>query len=279
MFLLDWSAKLNYSSDTIVIGAMLNTTAVAAWTVAQRLSQVAQRLTSQLTSALFPTVVDSDAAQRPDRLQMILVEGTKLSLAFAAPLCVGLIVLADYVVYSWVGRQFSSSVLPTQLLLAVVLVRTSTASASLILRGAGQHKLLTFTNVATAVVNVLLSIALIRPLGLLGVALGTVIPVTLSAVFVIYPAACRRVGLPIGLPLVQAIWPPMWPAMVMVGVLWLGRTWPPTSLFEVSLHLAAAGLVYIVLFVGVAIGAVERRFYWTKLRGVLGRPQGASTAG
>jgi hypothetical protein len=71
----------------------------------------------------------------------------------------------------------------------------------------------------------------------------------------------------------------MWPAMVMVGVLWLGRTWPPTSLFEVSLHLAAAGLVYIVLFVGVAIGAVERRFYWTKLRGVLGRPQGASTAG
>jgi O-antigen/teichoic acid export membrane protein len=267
MLVLDWSAKLNYSSDTIVIGAMLNTTAVAVWTVGQRLAQLAQQLTNQLNDALFPNVVDSDAVQRHDRLQMILVQGTKLSLALAAPLCLGLIVLADPLIHSWVGAKFSASVLPMQIMLTVVLVRGCTSSATLILRGAGQHKLLAYTNAATAGVNVLLSVALVRPLGLLGVALGTLIPIGVSAVFVVYPAACRRVGLPVRRALVEGIWPAAWPAVIMLGVLWLGRRLPSTGLIEVALHLAVGGLVYMGLFLGLAIGADQRRFYWTKLRG------------
>jgi O-antigen/teichoic acid export membrane protein len=278
MLVLDWSAKLNYSSDTIIIGAMLDTTAVAIWTVGQRLSQVAQQLTRQLSDALFPNVVDSDAAQRQDRLQLILMQGTKLSLALATPLCLGLIVLADPLIHAWVGTQFSTSVLPTQILLMVVLVRVSTASANLILRGAGQHRLLTYTNATTAIVNILLSIALIRPFGLVGVALGTLMPVSVSSAFVLYPAACRRVGLSVWRPLVQAMLPAMWPGAIMIVLLWLGRRVPPTSLVEVALHLAIGGLVYMGLFLGVAIGTDERRFYWTKLRDLLPRQRRAPAA-
>ena len=271
MAVLDWSAKLNYSSDTMVIGAMLDTTTIALWTVGQRITQLAQQLTSQLNGALFPAVVDSDASQRQDQLQLILIQGTKLSLALAAPLCVGLISLADPLIRRWVGPQFSPSVLPLQIMLTIVLVRNVTASANLILRGAGQHRLLTYTNAATAVVNVLLSIALVRPLGLLGVALGTLIPVTASGLLVLYPAACRRVHVPLSRPLVQAIWPAMWPAVIMAAVLRLGRGVPPANLFEVALHLAVGGLVYVALFVGLAIGAEERRFYRTKLRAIIAR--------
>jgi O-antigen/teichoic acid export membrane protein len=190
-------------------------------------------------------------------------------LALAAPLCLGLITLADPLIHSWVGTRFSASILPTQIMLTVVLVRISTASANLILKGAGEHRMLAYTNAATAVVNLLLSIALVRPLGLLGVALGTLIPVSVSAIFVLYPAACRRVGIPIRRPIVDAIWPAMWPAMFMVGLLWLGRNLPLTRLYEVALHLAVGGLVYVALFIGFAIGAEERRFYWMKLRGIV----------
>lgn len=271
MLVLDWSAKLNHSADPLVIGAILDTTAVAVWTVAQRLTQFAQYLTNQLNDALFPNVVDSDAAQRADRLQAILLQGTKLSLALAAPLCLGLIMLAEPLIFSWVGPEFTGSVLPTQILLAVVLVRISTASANLILRGAGQHRLLAWTNATTAAVNILLSIILIRPFGLVGVALGTLIPISLAAAFVLYPAACRRVSLPLARPLVQAIWPPMWPALVMGALLWLGRALSPTGLFEVGLQLAIGGLVYFGLFIALAIRLEERRFYWTKVRGLFGR--------
>jgi O-antigen/teichoic acid export membrane protein len=271
MLVLDWSAKLNYSSDTVVIGAMLDTTAVAVYTVSQRLAQLAQQLTSQMNDALFPNVVDSDAAQRHDRLQAILVQGTKVSLALGTPLCLGLIMLAGPLINSWVGAQFSASILPTQILLTVVLVRVSTASANLILKGAGQHKLLTYTNAATAVVNVLLSIVLARTLGIVGVALGTLLPVSASAAFVLYPAACRRVGVPVRRTIVEAVWPASWPAAIMMAVLWLGARRAPVHLLDVAIQLAVAGLVYVVLFVGLAIGTEERRFYVAKLWSFVGR--------
>ena len=269
MLVLDLSAKLNYSVDTIVIGAMLDTTAVAVWTVGQRLFLVAQQLTNQLNDALFPSVVDSDAAQRQDRLQLILLQGTKLSLAIAAPLSLGLIVVADPLIRSWVGPQFTGAVLPTQILLTVVLVRITGASANMILKGTDGYRLLTYANAATAVVNLLLSVMLVRPLGLPGVALGTLIPVSLSSLLVLYPAACRRVGLPLTRPLVQAIWPAMWPAAVMMGMLWLARGWLPHGLLGVALHLAAGGLLYFLLFAGLAIGPEERRLYYRKLRSLV----------
>jgi O-antigen/teichoic acid export membrane protein len=272
MLVLDWSAKLNYSADALVIGAMLNTTAIAVWTIGQRLAQMAQQLTNQLNDTLFPAVVDSDAAQRHHRLQLILVQGIKLSLAVAAPLCFGLIIVAEPLVHAWVGPRFADSVVPLQIMLAVVLVRASTSSANLILKGAGQHKLLAGTNAATAVVNVVLSVILIHPLGLTGVALGTLIPVAVSAMFVLYPAACRRVEIPVRRPLVEAIWPALWPAGIMGGVLWLTRDVSVgAQLANVVVRLGIAGLVYLALFIGVSIGADERRFYWTKACRILGR--------
>jgi hypothetical protein len=57
----------------------------------------------------------------------------------------------------------------------------------------------------------------------------------------------------------------------MTAVLRAGRLVPPTNLFEVALHLAVGGLIDAGLFVGVAMGREERRFYWTKLRTVIVR--------
>ena len=64
MAVIDWANKLNYSVDALVIGAFLNTSAVAVWSVGQRLAELTQRLTNQLNDVLFPAVVDNDTAAR-----------------------------------------------------------------------------------------------------------------------------------------------------------------------------------------------------------------------
>ena len=73
--IIDWSNKLNYSIDAIVIGAYMSRAAVALWTVPQRLAEMLQRLTNQLNGVLFPVVVDSDAGEKPERLRAIFVAG------------------------------------------------------------------------------------------------------------------------------------------------------------------------------------------------------------
>jgi hypothetical protein len=103
------------------------------------------------------------------------------------------------------------------------------------------------------------------------VALGTLIPVSVSTLAVMYPAACRRVGLPLAYPFAHGIWPALWPALVMVVLLVLARPLLAHGLVPVALHLAVGGLVYTILFVSVAMDADERRLYWTRARRILAR--------
>jgi O-antigen/teichoic acid export membrane protein len=264
MLVLDWSARLNYSTDTLVIGALLSTSAVAVWTVGQRLALVCQQLTSQLSGSLFPLVVDSDSAARQDRLRLLMTHGTSLSLGSAVPVCVGLSMVAGPVVTAWVGPSFEGSATVAQLLLCVVLVRVGTGSANVILKGAGRHKLLAYTNATTGIANLLLSITLIGPFGLPGVAMGTLIPV-LAATFVLFPKACHRVGLPVWTVLRRAVWPAVWPVAGLVAVIRAGQPLVGATLGGLAALLVAAGLVYQALFLGFAIPADQRRIYWAKL--------------
>jgi O-antigen/teichoic acid export membrane protein len=264
MLLIDWANKMNYSVDALVIGAFLGTSAVAVWTVGQRLAEVTQRLTNQLNDVLFPTVVDNDSAARTDRLKAIFIQGTRLSLATVVPMGGAMMLMAGPLVQAWVGAEFARSALILQLLTLCVIVRVGNATAGTVLKGAGEHRLVAFTNVAAAVVNLALSLALVKAYGLAGVAFGTLVPICVASTMVLFPAGCRRVQLPIGAALSQAVWPALWPALVMTAFVLATRALVPVTLVAVGAEMIAACLVYVIVFVTFAIAASERRFYFEK---------------
>lgn len=264
MAVIEWALKLNYSVDALVIGAFLGTSAVAIWTVGQRIAEITQRLSNQLNEILFPAVVDSDAAERLDQLQMIFVQGTRLSLATVVPLGAGIILLAGPLVRAWVGPSFAASVPVLQILTVVVIVRVGTATASTLLKGAGRHRFLAVATGATALANLALSVALVKPLGLLGVALGTLIPIGFTSLMIIFPAGCRRVGLSLPRALGRAVWPAAWPAAIMALYLFGMRSLVPDSLILLGVELGSAGLLYGVLFLFFGVDATERRVYLDK---------------
>jgi O-antigen/teichoic acid export membrane protein len=264
MLLIDWAKKVNYSVDTLVIGVFMNTSAVAVWSVGQRLAEATQRLTNQLNDVLFPTVVDNDASSRVGRLQAIFLQGTKLSLATVIPIGGALMLMAGPLVRAWVGPDFSGAVIVLQLLSLTVIVRVGDATATTLLKGAGSHRLVAYTTVATAAVNLGLSIVLVKSIGLTGVALGTFIPVCTTAIFVIFPAGARRVELTIARAIAEAVWPAVWPAAVMVAFVETTRDLVGSSLVAVGAEMAAAALTYAAVFLLFGISAVERRFYVSK---------------
>lgn len=270
MAVLDWAAKVNYALDVFVVGASLGTVAVAVWTVSQRLLEAVQRLTSQLSDVLFPTVVDCDADRDDARLRDVLIQGTRLSLATALPAAVAVALLALPILTAWVGAS-QGNVDVTRLLAAVVVFRVGSATAMTLLKGAGRHRLLAACNGATAIANLSLSLALVGPLGLPGVALGTLVPVGLATVLLIVPAACRRAGLDIASLLRQAVWPTIWPTIGMAAWLGVAERWAGPSLPLLAVHCAAAGLVYLVLFARWGLPQRERRVYAAKVAAFLSR--------
>jgi O-antigen/teichoic acid export membrane protein len=262
--MIDWANKLNYEIDELVIGMFLGAAPVAVWAVADRIISGTQRLTNQGNSVLFPVVVDSDVTKREGRLQTVLLEGTRLSLATVAPIAVVLIVLAEPIVRAWVGPAMLAAVPVIQILAVAVALRVTNATGTTLLKGAGGVRYLAMVNLATGLANLALSAALVGPLGLPGVAIGTLVPIAFSSLFVIFPAACRRVGLPVTRALRHAVWPAAWPAVAVGLVLFLAHRLTEGGLPIALGEAAAAGLLYVALFV-VAVGRRDRQHYTARI--------------
>ncbi len=266
--IIDWAHKLNYQLDQIIIGVFLGSSFVAVWAPAERIISGVQRMTNQLNGVLFPTIVDNDAAQKRERLQQILLEGTRLSLLMVVPVSTALIMLADPLVHAWLGRNAAkvAGCIPVLQILAVaVAFRVGNATGNTLLKGAGGHRLVAWVNLGTGLVNAVLSIALIKTYGLTGVAWGTLIPIAISAVFILYPAACRRVGVPLTRAFAQSVFPVLWPAFAMAGFIAATSNISSGTFLAVSSQAAAGGVIYLALFFTLAIGKRDRADYLAKV--------------
>ncbi len=269
--IIDWANKLNYQLDAIVIGVFMGSAPVAVWAVADRLIAGTQRLTNQLNGILFPVVVDCDATQRTERLQTLMLEGTRLSLAMVAPIAAILILLAQPLVRAWVGVKMLGSVPVIQILAIAVALRVGNATGTTVLKGAGSVRYLAVVNIITGLVNLALSALLIKPLGLTGVALGTLIPIAGASIFVLFPAACRRVGLPVVRVARDAVWPAIWPAVIVGVALAPLRQIASGTLLAVLIEATAAIAAYLALFFLVAVAPRDRAQYVAKVSELIGR--------
>src|SRR6185503_16078366 len=237
-------------------------------------------LTNQLNGVLFPVIVDSDTTNQRHRLQQILLQGTRLSLVMVVPITAALILLADPLVHAWLGSKaanMAGTIPIIQILAIAVAIRVGNATGTTVLKGAGQHRMLAFVNIATGLVNLALSTALIRPFGLQGVAYGTLIPIAVSAIFIVFPAACRRVGLTLGEAVRHSVFPALWPALIVGVVLAVTRHISSGTLLAVVLQASGGSLLYLALFFVIAIGRRDRALYAAKFVELIGRRPLAAT--
>ena len=270
ILLIDLANKINYSTDIPVIGAFLGVGAVAVWVVAQRLINMTQDLTTQVSGALFPVVVDVATMNETVNLRELFLRGTRLSLAMVIPVALTLALLADSLILAWVGEDFLESVPLIWILAAAVIIRVGTSTATTVLKGAGQHSFLTWANIGMAVTNLTLSIALVRPLGMIGVALGTLISQATVSLLLLFPRACRRVDTRLVDAFKLGIWPSIWP-FVPVGILLASsHTILGPGLLGVAVMSLIAGGLYSTLFLLLAIDRNERDWYIGKVKKLAG---------
>jgi O-antigen/teichoic acid export membrane protein len=183
------------------------------------------------------------------------VHGTRLALFAALPIQAGLLILGKPFLAIWLrGMDIADAAGPVVWILAATLSLTIAQSvASRVLYGTGRIRLFARMALLEGVVNLLLSLALVRPLGIVGVAWGTAIP---HVGFCLYAVAhaCRLAGVrPASywrswlLPLAVTLIP---------TAIWLGRTWrhSPAGLGE----FVSVGLLGMVPYVAIVI-AIEGR--------------------
>jgi O-antigen/teichoic acid export membrane protein len=179
---------------------------------------------------------------------------------------------AGPVVRGWAGSELIAAADILQVLAVAVVVRVGSATAGMVLQGAGAHRLLASSNLVAAIINLLLSVALVSRYGLPGVAFATLLPVACRAVFILVPRACVRVGLSLRQFFVSAVWPALWPGVIVLGGLGLLGQGEGAAIVGVLIQSAVVGLLYLAAFLGLAVNADDRSRYLAKLRSVVRQP-------
>lgn len=139
------------------------------------------------------------------------------------------------------------------------------AMPATVLKGSGRAAFVATVSAWSALANVLLSVLLVKPFGLFGVALGTVIPVTAVAAFALFPAACRAVELPVADGYWRVVWPAVSPALLVMTALASTRDLLPPRLLAVLAHMGFGATTYMALFVAFGMERDERQWLTGKL--------------
>ena len=263
--------QLKSYSSSLVIGLFLPVSAIAPFSLAIGLVAQFEGIFRPVAIVFFPAATHLDARGDVAGLQRMYLVGSKMLLLLAIALgAIGAVWAEDFF-RLWVGPRlvdggkYTSIVVLFWVLLGAVIAVIGQKIGLQVLMAARRLKGLTMLLVAEALANLFLSVCLIRPLGLLGVAVGILLPAALFQGVLLPVIVCRFLRIPAWTYLGQVYLRPLVVGGILFPMLVLLRyTLPSVDRWRM---LFGEGLIAVVVagMLTVAIGldtAERRRFIW-----------------
>jgi O-antigen/teichoic acid export membrane protein len=205
-----------------------------------------------------PATANLLALESIPRLKELLLRGTRYTLALSLPVTIAAMILARPLLIGWVGAKYASFAGPAQLFLTYQLVTCTATIANTMLVGMGRVRATTTYVSIAVVINLAISIALVHPLGVSGVIIGTLVGYGITGPLYIR-LVLRELSMGFGEFVRRAIVPIVpWAAIFAILVGLTSHFFPPGSLVTVALCCIPAGLVYTAGIIRYAMAAQER---------------------
>ncbi|MBA2561290.1 MAG: polysaccharide biosynthesis C-terminal domain-containing protein, partial [Propionibacteriales bacterium] len=220
---------------------------------------------------LLPVASEMHAHGDRHPLRRLYLTSTRITLALVVPLALVTGFLAADLLELWVGERYRSSAVLVVVLVSASVALTSQWPAGSVLQGIGRYGPVAVAAVVSGVVNVLLSIALVGPFGLTGVALGTLFPTVAEALVFVLPFTLRELGVAPTDLIRQVLVPVLVPVLPCGAALLTARlVVTDPSWLTVSASGSIAGALYLVGYLANPATAMERAFAGHQLRRLTG---------
>jgi glycosyltransferase involved in cell wall biosynthesis len=246
------------STDALVISSMpeLGLSHVATYDVGARWWRLLRPLIEAFVVAVSPALIALAATNDRVRFEQEVISRTRHSILIGMIPVVGIAAIGGPFINHWVGAGYVRSALPVMwVTLASLLLWAPGMYASRVAIAIARIRLTTATVIAAGVLNLLVSIGLVRylKLGLLGVAGGTLISVILWSNIFMGLLVCRSCGISPARYFREAYARPGITLLVLVSVAWgVTHLWTPGSLPQtlILLGLLAISFCPIVFALG-----------------------------
>ncbi|MCU1272465.1 MAG: hypothetical protein JWN74_3759 [Acidobacteriaceae bacterium] len=245
-FMIMVAGRLKFKTDEIVIGAFLSAAAITYFNIGARIVDYAAEVVVSLAQIFVPMSSESEATGQVDRLRKIFVLGNRSCAFVIFPIAAILIILGKSVIEVWVGRKYVATSYPVLLIMIIPsTIWLAQGASGRVLFGMAKHGTWAVVTLIEGVCNLILSILLVRPYGIVGDALGTAIPLTCSMVFFMPGHLCRKLGIRLQTYLREAyMLPLLTSAPLVVTLVLLHRWFVAHNYWQLGIQLLICGAVY-----------------------------------
>ncbi|MEZ5943496.1 MAG: polysaccharide biosynthesis C-terminal domain-containing protein [Planctomycetaceae bacterium] len=246
---------LIYFTDTIVIGLVLGPKAIVPYQIGLRIAQMIQMPIAQIGEAILPKAGELHANAERGQLGALVAKAMGVAFLLAGGFLIGGYYFGDQLVSTWMGRSFTHTHTVMVILLATQVVSMPMVIIRKALLGSGEVKTPAFIDLLEAVSNLALSLILVHYWGIVGVAIGTFVPLLVIESSLLLPFAMKRLHITRGDLLTKVVGPAV-PSFVLLFAFCeiasrfeLGTGWGPLLLATAcggGLLVLARGAVHIL---------------------------------
>ena len=260
LFAIDVARNLQAKTDEFIIVFFRALSVVTPYALARKLGDIAELAAVQFVNVIMPLASELDAGDHGRALRTLYIVASRVALAIAVPLVVVLVVIGGHILTLWVGRTYAGYANLLAVLAIARLLATSQWPAAQVLLGMSRHRFVAATAAVAGLAHVALSVLLLSPFGLMGIAVGTLIPYGCTSLCVLMPFAHRTLQIPFRTA-VRDIWSPgLLPGIGAAAVLWgLQRDVTAPSIITVACWILVTMLVYGAGYLMMPATGAERR--------------------
>ncbi len=279
------ATNIAFQTDAIVITSFLGAALVTPFALTSGLIENSRSLVHSAVWVLSPTASEMETLGEADKLRSLMVTGSKYSVLVAWPVLLGLMVFGGNLLTTWVGPEYAPASLLLVILAIPTMIALPQATASSVLFGISRHKGVVILSLAAALLNLGLSVwwsqdpRLMRWMfgdtldpGLVGVAMGTAIPLLLLSGIATAWFACRAIAQPLRAYLWHGLLRPGLVCLVfLLPALAVQALWRPVGWLPLFAACAGSWVVFAVAAHRWGMDAPERARWGRMLRGLVGR--------
>lgn len=184
--------RVRFQTDTLTVSFFVGLAAVTHYSVASTLALYYVDALAAIVGVLGPVLSMQKSVNDDAGFERSYFYGTRVALVTSAFIAFGMIAWSRDFIVRWMGHSFID-IYPVVVILSIaVFLETSQSTSVNALYASLHHKAYAVLNISEAIANLILSLVLVRPYGMIGVAVGTLIP---SIVFrgIVQPIVVERI--------------------------------------------------------------------------------------
>jgi len=277
-FLISLNSYIYSYVPNLLIGAFMPIAAVGYYALATGLLRNVNSILTPVGQVIYPVSVELHARGDKDELVRMYHEGSRLMIILTISIVLVSMFWAEDFYRLWVGEKyisgktFSSVALLFQILIISTFTTYISSIAGQILVGAGHVRIIAIALICGSIINVSLSVLLIRPFGLIGIAFATVIASIIIDLITIPILLQKTIGLSVKDFALSACIRPAFVGVIQILLFYFIRlAWKPLNWSELILQGTVAAVCLSVTVFAVGLKNSERdRFILKPLQRLIG---------